>query len=178
MANHIININKWDKQKQSPIGKNIMLRFGSQGFSLGISYSQKGNQIREFGLNADELLNRIGNVFSVHDQRCFIQTFEHTFSLEYIQSNFKFWKDVANDPNWQNTVDLYLKNLKCDILKPLYQPQMPSLVNVSVETVNCLADHQAMIIFKACAATSYMQMSDEDDVYDEMYGCYQLNTKG
>eukprot|EP01084_Bolivina_argentea_P072944 132403_1 len=46
MANHIININKWDKQKQSPIGKNIMLRFGSQGFSLGISYSQKGKQIR------------------------------------------------------------------------------------------------------------------------------------
>eukprot|EP01083_Nonionella_stella_P095574 268319_1 len=62
MANHIININKWDKQKQSPIGKNIMLRFGSQGFSLGISYSQKGKQIREFGLNADELLNRIGKL--------------------------------------------------------------------------------------------------------------------
>eukprot|EP01083_Nonionella_stella_P311564 1111326_1 len=122
MTNHMININKWGKQKQSPIGKNILLRFGSQGCSLGISYWQNDKRFREFGLNADDLSYKIGKVFSVYDQRRFIETFEHTFSMEYIQSNFKFWDDVANDPNWQNTVNLYLKNLKCDILKRLYQP--------------------------------------------------------
>eukprot|EP01083_Nonionella_stella_P180725 645202_1 len=60
MTNHMININKWGKQKQSPIGKNILLRFGSQGCSLGISYWQNDKRFREFGLNADDLLYKIG----------------------------------------------------------------------------------------------------------------------
>eukprot|EP01083_Nonionella_stella_P165378 549967_1 len=77
--------------------------------------------------------------------------------MEYIQSNFKFWNDVANDPNWQNTVNLYLKNLKCDILKQLYQPQMPSLANVSVETVNKQVDRQQHLLHSQSNAIHRLQ---------------------
>eukprot|EP01083_Nonionella_stella_P165376 549963_1 len=81
--------------------------------------------------------------------------------MEYIQSNFKFWNDVANDPNWQNTVNLYLKNLKCDILKQLYQPQMPSLANVSVETVNKQVDRQQHLLHSQSNAIHRLQNENE-----------------
>eukprot|EP01084_Bolivina_argentea_P168719 292525_1 len=40
-------------------------------------------------------------------------------TMDYIKRNFKHWKDVKDNIQWINTIDLYLQKLKCGILEAI-----------------------------------------------------------
>eukprot|EP01084_Bolivina_argentea_P114417 203696_1 len=117
-----VKYNKWmDRRIETGIGEKIRIKFGNKGISLGIIYYVNGIRKSKFGLSFDAFLKYINSeeVFSIRERDKFIQSYEHTVDLAYLQKNFIHWKDVKDDILWQKSVQTYLQDLKFNILKAI-----------------------------------------------------------